>query len=72
MLVVPRKRHVYTGRRDVVRKGVNVLFWSCGNFETLMLESTAHSENACLEFWRAVRANILELRDDCYLLENGF
>lgn len=46
---------VHAGRSDVVRKGVKILFWSCGTFETLMSESPAGSGNACLALWRAVR-----------------
>ena len=38
-------------RKDVVRKGIKILFWSCSICEMLMQQSSpAGSENACLEF----------------------
>lgn len=50
----------------MAKSRVKILFWSCGIFETLIWRSPAGSENACLEFGRAVRASVLGLRDEHY------
>lgn len=63
---------VSPGRRDVVKSKVKILFWSCCIFETLIWGSPAGSENACLEFDRAVRGSVLELRNEHYYVRNSF
>lgn len=62
---------VYAGRRGVVRKGVKILFRSCGKFETLMSERPAGSEMLVWSLGEQSERVFLS-SGMTYLLESGF